>query len=46
VHFEENKIRIRMNETTGEIKDVIVDGAGRTRPTTQTLTLVAGSWSR
>jgi hypothetical protein len=27
VRFDENKIRVRMNETTGEIKDVIVDGS-------------------
>jgi hypothetical protein len=32
VHFEENKIRIRMNETTGEIKDVIVDGTAKSAP--------------
>ena len=32
VHFEENKIRIRMNEATGEIKDVIVDGAAERAP--------------
>jgi CubicO group peptidase (beta-lactamase class C family) len=32
VHFDENKIRIRMNETTGEIKDVIVDGTAELAP--------------
>jgi len=32
VHFDENKIRIRMNETTGEIKDVIVDGISESAP--------------
>jgi len=32
VHFDENKIRIRMNETTGEIKDVIVDGTAEFAP--------------
>jgi hypothetical protein len=32
VHFDENKIRIRMNETTGEIKDVMVDGLGEGHP--------------
>jgi hypothetical protein len=32
VHFDENKIRIRMNETTGEIKDVIVDGLSEAHP--------------
>ena len=32
MHFDENKIRIRMNETTGEIKDVIVDGTAELAP--------------
>ena len=32
VHFGENKIRIRMNEATGEIKDVIVDGTAELAP--------------
>lgn len=32
VHFDENKIRIRMNETTGEIKDVIVHGTAELAP--------------
>jgi CubicO group peptidase (beta-lactamase class C family) len=32
VHFGENRIRIRMNETTGEIRDVIVDGTAEPAP--------------
>jgi hypothetical protein len=32
VHFGENKIRIRMNEASGEIKDVIVDGTAELAP--------------
>jgi hypothetical protein len=33
VHFDEgNKIRIRINETTGEIRDVIVDGTAELAP--------------
>jgi hypothetical protein len=32
IHFEENKIRILLNETTGEITDFIVDGAVEAAP--------------
>jgi CubicO group peptidase (beta-lactamase class C family) len=32
VHFDGNKVRIRMNETTGEIKDLIVDGTAELAP--------------
>jgi len=31
-HFDGNKVRIRMNETTGEIKDLIVDGTAELAP--------------